>query len=42
VYSCIQCGEKYEEEQVGAIQRLIQKVEAEIEKVRSYAGFAGA
>ena len=41
VYICAQCGEKYyEEEQVEAIQRLIRKVEAEIDKVRDYAGAA--
>jgi len=41
VYICTQCGEKYfEEEQVEAIQKLIKKVEAEIDKVRNYAGAA--
>ena len=37
VYLCTQCGEEYyEEEQVEAIQTLIRKVEAEIEKLRRY------
>jgi YgiT-type zinc finger domain-containing protein len=34
-YVCAQCGEKYfDEEEVEAIQKLIQKVEAGIEEVR--------
>ncbi len=37
-----QCGEKYyEEEQVEAIQKLIRKVEVEIDKVRKYAEAKG-
>lgn len=35
-YICARCGEKYfGEEEVEAIQKLIQKVEAELEEVRT-------
>lgn len=35
-YICAQCGEKYfGEEEVEAVQKLIQKIEAELEEVRA-------
>lgn len=35
-YVCTQCGEKYfDEDEVEAIQKLIQKIEAGIEEVRT-------